>query len=193
MSLRLDLLRHGETESGGGFRGSLDDALTARGWAQMRTAVEGGRWDLLVSSPLQRCRAFAEELAQRQGSSWNWKTICANCISALGRALGGRPDGRPQRGARPLLGRSLRLYPPGGEPLSEFEARVLAAQRRLRQRHAGRRVLLVTHGGVIRLLLACARGLPRERLLQVDVGHGALFGLRAGEGDDRWHECREGE
>ncbi|MBF3202702.1 histidine phosphatase family protein, partial [Pseudomonas aeruginosa] len=23
--------------------------------------------------------------------------------------------------------------------------------------------------------------------------HGALFGLRAGEGDDRWHECREGE
>ncbi len=67
MSLRLDLLRHGETESGGGFRGSLDDALTARGWAQMRTAVEGGRWDLLVSSPLQRCRAFAEELAQRQG------------------------------------------------------------------------------------------------------------------------------
>ncbi len=52
MSLRLDLLRHGETESGGGFRGSLDDALTARGWAQMRTAVEGGRWDLLVSSPL---------------------------------------------------------------------------------------------------------------------------------------------
>ncbi|MGV8769605.1 histidine phosphatase family protein, partial [Pseudomonas aeruginosa] len=37
------------------------------GWAQMRTAVEGGRWDLLVSSPLQRCRAFAEELAQRQG------------------------------------------------------------------------------------------------------------------------------
>ena len=85
MSLRLDLLRHGETESGGGFRGSLDDALTARGWAQMRTAVEGGRWDLLVSSPLQRCRAFAEELAQRQGSSWNWKTICANCISAIGR------------------------------------------------------------------------------------------------------------
>ncbi len=83
--------------------------------------------------------------------------------------------------------------PPGGEPLSEFEARVLVAQRRLRQRHAGRRVLLVTHGGVIRLLLARARGLPREHLLQVDVGHGALFGLRAGEGDDRWHECREGE
>ena len=28
MTLRLDMLRHGETELGGGLRGSLDDALT---------------------------------------------------------------------------------------------------------------------------------------------------------------------
>ena len=28
MSLQLDLLRHGETTGGSGFRGSLDDALT---------------------------------------------------------------------------------------------------------------------------------------------------------------------
>ena len=30
--LYLDLLRHGETELGGGLRGSLDDALTEQGW-----------------------------------------------------------------------------------------------------------------------------------------------------------------
>lgn len=194
MSLRLDLLRHGETESGGGFRGSLDDALTARGWAQMRTAVEGGRWDLLVSSPLQRCRAFAEELAQRQGIELELENDLRELHFGAweGRSAAALMDGHSE-----ALGRfwadPYAFTPPGGEPLSEFEARVLAAQRRLRQRHAGRRVLLVTHGGVIRLLLACARGLPRERLLQVDVGHGALFGLRAGEGGDRWHECREGE
>ncbi|PKL97114.1 MAG: histidine phosphatase family protein, partial [Gammaproteobacteria bacterium HGW-Gammaproteobacteria-9] len=35
MTTRIDLLRHGETEQGGGFRGSLDDALTERGWQQM--------------------------------------------------------------------------------------------------------------------------------------------------------------
>ena len=33
--LTLDLLRHGETELGGGFRGSLDDLLTPLGWQQM--------------------------------------------------------------------------------------------------------------------------------------------------------------
>ena len=64
MSVRLDLLRHGETELGGGLRGSLDDALTELGWSQMREAVIGqGPWDRIVSSPLQRCRLFAEELA----------------------------------------------------------------------------------------------------------------------------------
>ena len=45
MSVRLDLLRHGETELGGGLRGSLDDALTELGWAQMHEAVQGqGPW-----------------------------------------------------------------------------------------------------------------------------------------------------
>jgi len=63
MTLHLDLLRHGETELGGGLRGSLDDALTANGWAQMRAAVAGqGPWDRLISSPLQRCARFAQEL-----------------------------------------------------------------------------------------------------------------------------------
>ena len=66
MILHLDLLRHGETELGGGLRGSLDDALTANGWVQMREAVVArGPWDRLISSPLQRCARFAEELGAR--------------------------------------------------------------------------------------------------------------------------------
>jgi alpha-ribazole phosphatase len=43
-------------------------------------------------------------------------------------------------------------------------------------------VLLVSHGGVMRLLLSQARGLPREQLLNVEVGHGALFSLRVQSG-----------
>jgi alpha-ribazole phosphatase len=72
--------------------------------------------------------------------------------------------------------------PPDGEPLVDFEARVLDALERLHARFAGRHLLVVTHGGVMRLLLARARGLPRGDLLQVEVGHGALQRLRAGAG-----------
>jgi alpha-ribazole phosphatase len=71
--------------------------------------------------------------------------------------------------------------PPGGEPLLAFEARILAALQRLQAKHAGERLLLVTHGGVIRLLLARARGLPRNDLLQVNVGHAQRFRLSLNE------------
>jgi alpha-ribazole phosphatase len=38
-------------------------------------------------------------------------------------------------------------------------------------------VLLISHGGVMRLLLAQARGLPRQQLLNVEVAHASLFSL----------------
>ena len=37
----LDLLRDGEAEQGGGLRGRIDDALTARGWTQNHDASPG--------------------------------------------------------------------------------------------------------------------------------------------------------
>ncbi len=166
----------------------LEPALLRRRYdLHLLLSPEGVAW----SADGQRCQP---ELAQRQAIELELENDLRELHFGAweGRSAAALMDGHSE-----ALGRfwadPYAFTPPGGEPLSEFEARVLAAQRRLRQRHAGRRVLLVTHGGVIRLLLACARGLPRERLLQVDVGHGALFGLRAGEGDDRWHECREGE
>lgn len=68
MILHLDLLRHGETELGGGLRGSLDDALTDKGWAQMRQAVAGqGPWDRLVSSPCSAVRASPKNWRCSQG------------------------------------------------------------------------------------------------------------------------------
>ncbi|MNF05251.1 hypothetical protein D3C80_2049380 [compost metagenome] len=54
----------------------------------------------------------------------------------------------------------------------------MAAVVRLQQELAGQRVLLVTHGGVMRLLLAQARGLPPQQLLQVEVAHAALHGVQ---------------
>ena len=54
---------------------------------------------------------------------------------------------------------------------------------RLSDELAGQRVLLITHGGVIRLLLAQARGLPPAQLLQVDVPHASLLGVRWDAGE----------
>lgn len=179
MSLRLDLLRHGETELGGGLRGSLDDALTANGWTQMRTAVvDGGPWDRIVSSPLQRCARFAAELGEQLNLS-------VHLDKDLQELHFGAWEGQSAAALMETDAEALGLFwadpygftPPQGEPVSDFSARVLAAIARLQAAYAGERILLVSHGGVMRLLLAQARGLPREQLLNVEVGHGALFAL----------------
>ncbi|WP_226454973.1 alpha-ribazole phosphatase family protein [Pseudomonas sp. AF03-9] len=180
MTLHLDLLRHGETELGGGLRGSLDDALTAKGWEQMRAAVVAqGPWHRLVSSPLQRCARFAEELgAQLQ--------VPVSLEPDLQELHFGAWEGQSAAALMETDAEALGLFwadpysftPPEGEAVSDFSDRVLGAVARLHQAHAGERVLLVSHGGVMRLLLARARGLPREQLLNVEVGHGALFNLQ---------------
>jgi alpha-ribazole phosphatase len=178
--MQLDLLRHGETELGGGLRGSLDDALTAKGWEQMRAAVlTKGPWDRLVSSPLQRCARFAEELGERLG-------LPVQLDKDLQELHFGAWEGQSAAALMETDAQALGLFwadpygftPPEGEPVIQFSARVLAAVERLHQAYSGERVLLISHGGVMRLLLAQARGLPREQLLNVEVGHGALFSLR---------------
>lgn len=181
MSLRLDLLRHGETVSGGGFRGSIDDALTDAGWAQMHEGLAQLQhgWNALVSSPLQRCAAFAAELAERQA-------LPLQLEPGLQELHFGDWEGQSALQLMASAEKELGLFwndpyaftPPQGETLLAFEARVLAALARVQQRHAGQHVLLVTHGGVMRLLLARTRGLPREQLMQVEVAHGATFSLQ---------------
>lgn len=182
MTLRLDLLRHGETEFGGGLRGSLDDALTDTGWQQMRAAVAelavDAPWDRIVSSPLQRCARFAQELSAKLSLpvhlDADLQELHFGDWEGIGTAQLMETDAEG-------LGRfwedPYTFTPPNGEPVLAFAERVLGAIERLQRAYDGERILLISHGGVMRLLLAQARCLPREQLLQVVVGHGGLFGL----------------
>lgn len=195
MKLELDMLRHGETCGGGGFRGRLDDELSERGWSQLREAtVAAGPWQRIISSPLRRCAAFASQLAAERNlpfevepelreldfGAWEGLTAADLMVS------------HSEELAR-FWNDPYAFTPPQGEPVADFEARVLSALERLTDRYAGERVLLVTHAGVMRLLLAQARGLPRAKLLQVEVGHAALFGLTTGFHDvTLWLEERCG-
>lgn len=179
MTLRLDLLRHGETEQGGGLRGSLDDALTPLGWQQMRDAVAEARtWDRIVSSPLQRCVRFADELSARLGLPMqlepDLQELHFGDWEGIGTAQLMETDAE---GLGRFWENPYTFTPPRGEAVVAFSERVLGAVRRLQLAHDGERVLLISHGGVMRLLLAQARGLPREQLLQVIVGHGDLFAI----------------
>lgn len=184
MTLSLDMLRHGVTDAGPGFRGSSDDALTEQGRQQMQLALAGQTgWDLVISSPLQRCESFARQFAEAHG-------LPLRIEADLRELHFGTWEGRNSaevlledpEGLGKFWNDPYRFTPPGAEPVKDFAKRVLGAVERLHAELDGKRVLLVTHGGVMRLLLARARNLPENQLLQVEVGYGALHGLQVAAG-----------
>lgn len=171
----IDLLRHGEAEGGARYRGSTDDPLTAAGWRQMEAAVAGqGPWERIVTSPRARCAAFARALAKRYGrilevdERWSeidfgaWEGRTAEALMAE------EPEALERFWRDPLT-----HPPPGGEPLPAFRDRVLAAWRELVSRCQGERVLIITHGGPIRVVAAHLTGRPLTHLLAIPVplGH----------------------
>ncbi|WXL27826.1 histidine phosphatase family protein [Ectopseudomonas mendocina] len=179
MTLLIELIRHGESELAGSFRGSTDDPLTEKGWSQLREAVAGEqRWNHIVSSPLQRCSRFAQELALTLGCELTLR-------DDLQELHFGAWEGRSSADLYKTDAAALSQFwddpyaftPPEAESLMDFEHRVLGALQQLYLQHKGERLLLVTHGGVIRLLVARARGLPRKGLLQVNVGFAQRFRL----------------
>lgn len=188
--ITLDLLRHGETELSGGFRGSLDDALTERGWNEMRSATQSVRpWTQVISSPLRRCADFAQQLAEKQ------QLPLAHWAGLRELHFGdweGRHASELMEQHADDLGRfwsdPYGFTPPHGEPVSDFSDRVFESVEQLRSRYAGQHLLVVTHGGVMRLLLAKARDLPRADMLQVEVAHGQLSRLQI-DATGEFREC----
>lgn len=175
----IGLLRHGEVEGGTRFRGHTDDPLTCAGFAQMHTATQTGPcWTRVISSPLRRCAEFAEVFAQQRGLP-----LCFD--SRLKELHFGTWEGRSplevSSEAPDALARfwddPLGCPPPQGESLAQLQERVLAAWHGIAAVSAGHAVLLVTHGGVIRVLLCHVLQKPLTHLLSFEVPHGALYGV----------------
>lgn len=173
----IELLRHGDTGQRG-LRGRLDDALTTLGWQQLRQATQDGHWDAVVSSPLQRCAAFASELAAARGLPLRLQPGLAEYDFGdwegvpLAEIARDQPDALQRFWADPLA-----FPPPGAEPLAAFAARVDAALQTIVAEYAGQRVLVITHGGVIRLLRCREQQRPLSEMTGIEVAHAALHRL----------------
>jgi alpha-ribazole phosphatase/probable phosphoglycerate mutase len=63
---------------------------------------------------------------------------------------------------------------PNGESFSQLRSRVLAALESLLRDHRSESIVVVTHAGVIRLLLAQALGIPDRHIFRLAQGYGAI-------------------
>jgi alpha-ribazole phosphatase len=176
----LDLMRHGEPVGGRKYRAQSDDPLPETGWAQMHAAAgEAAPWTRIGASPLLRCRAFAETLADSHGLP----LALDERLKEVGFGeWEGKSAAEIEQGAPGTLARfkadPVNARPAGAEPLADFHARVAIALDDLLAQHASQHVLLVGHAGVMRMALAWALHIPLEHAYRVEVATASLTRLR---------------
>ena len=180
----IDLLRHGKPEGGEMFRGHTDVALSEEGWQQMRQATavgpeEGAPWQRVVYSPLSRCKAFAQNLATqwdlpsyehadfREISFGDWDGKSFELLQAE------QPEALKHYWRDPI-----NHSPPNGEPMEQFQARLQRGWQSLLDDFMGEHVLLVAHGGVIRVLLAQMLDMPMSAMVRFEVPYACMSRLK---------------
>ena len=196
IKLHLDLLRHGETALSHTLRGHLDDALTEHGWLQMQSTVQQQldaqiQWDVIISSPLQRCQNFAAALAKqlelplllnaeiKEMYFGDWEGIATQTIY----------ENEPELLAN-FWQFPTQYHAPNGESLNQFQQRVMHGFNEIyvqMQQHNWNRALIVTHGGVIKLLTCLARQHKLDELLTMPAELGKLYALKLTQVDNQIH------
>lgn len=189
------IIRHPQTVANteGRFVGRGDSPLTEVGKEQilaLTAYMEQWKPNVVFTSPLKRALMTAQaivscgipvnvvedlqeiDFGRAEGLTWNE-------ITTLGMKIDYLRNGAAQD-ANDLGGPGDGPVAPGGESWSEFESRVRAAA--VACEGAGSRVVIVTHGGVFRTLLAHWLGLPMESSWRFSVPNAGVATLRVIDG-----------
>lgn len=188
--LRLLIVRHGETvwNREGRFQGHTDVPLSEVGvrqaqWLAARLTAES--LTAVWSSDLERARTTAEIVAEAQGLPvqttpllremrlGNWEGLTARDIAARGE----------ETLYQDYLRNSVVHRPPDAEPLTEVWERMQKVQQQLHERYAVSGttdipdipvVVVVGHGGSLRVLLCAALDAPLSSLNRIVLDNASL-------------------
>jgi alpha-ribazole phosphatase len=178
-SLRLILVRHGEPSVAVDdlCYGRLDIKLSGKGRRQIRGTLpflKLARPNALYTSTLRRALDSALIVGNALGLS-------PQPVQELAEIDFGNFEGRTYSEIQVLFPIEYKLWMeqpstvtfPGGENFTSLKRRVLGFIGTLRQRHEGHTVVIVAHGGVNRVILAEALGIPDAMAFRLDQSHAA--------------------
>ena len=166
MTTRFVVLRHGETHWNleSRIQGHEDSELTPLGVQQARALGErmrGEVFDLLVASDLGRAMSTARRIGEVTGHEVvpDPRLRERNYGECQGLTYGELDHQYPD-----LFSAVREVDPdvpvPGGETRREFHDRVKAAFDALAREHEGRRLVVVSHGGVLAMLYRAIHSIP---------------------------------
>lgn len=158
---QIGFLRHGQTDWNINFllQGVTDIPMNETGIAQVQmaaTAIKKDDWDILLTSPLNRARKSAEIIAETAG----FDQVMEHPL-LIERSFG-EAEGLSHEQWREKYSSLDEI--PGGESRTELAARSHSLLELFASEFSGMRVLAVSHGALIRNLIAIAsqNELPRD-------------------------------
>lgn len=133
-------------------------------------------YDVIISSPSQRCRLLADFLKfdyqtderLREMNFGNWELKKWTDI--------------PEEEINPWYKDFIHVKASGGENLLEMQTRVLSFWQELIQKKNMDKVLLITHAGVIRLILQAVLQFPLENMFSIQIDYGKKVIIYVNEG-----------
>jgi probable phosphoglycerate mutase len=167
------IIRHGETVENlaGIIQGHYDSSLNEVGMQQAEAVAERLKnepFDVFYSSDLRRAVHTAEAIARKNGMAFETLPELREWhLGVLEKQSADR-----MRELYPAVMDAFKHAPlqdvavPEGESHSAFHNRICQVMEELASRHAGKRILLVTHGGVLREIFRLTAGVPLPRNAQ---------------------------
>ena len=175
MTTTLILIRHGETEWNreGRVQGHLDSALTPDGFAQAQACalrLQSDSIDHVIASDLARARHTAEILNAALDLPIRFEPALRERCFGIGE---GKTYAELDAMHPELLSRIRSTDPDfaidGGESRRQFHQRVTGALAKIIEQHAGKRILVVTHGGVLGVIHRWLNELPIASAHKVEI------------------------
>ncbi|MFM2317417.1 MAG: hypothetical protein RLZZ215_38 [Pseudomonadota bacterium] len=166
----IDLLKHGRVATPSLFAAPADEPLGMEGWKQLTLATQQGSWDVIYSSTTRRCHDFARLLAQRLGCEFI--PDARLCELNFGAWVGLTQEeiyARDPELLHQYYFQPRRFIAPEGESMDFFMWRVAEVWGELLVTHQGKRILILTHTGVIRALIAKALDVLYQKSLRFAV------------------------
>lgn len=172
------LLRHGDTGRPGVYIGSSDICLSPEGTQQVCATgklLRSQKFDRVLCSPLLRCRQSWQQL----------QLDLPLCVDGLLKEVDfGDWEGKSFTEIQGENPEAVALWIndphgfsfPGGDSLADFYRRVHFVYQRLLE-DDGKKILLITHGGIIRHLLCLFLGIPMDKYLLFDIQTGAYSSI----------------
>lgn len=171
----IELLRHGELVTPDLFCAPPKEPVGINGWKQMTLATRDAQWDVVITSPSRRCHDFARQLTQRLNCPLDIDHRFAemNFGDWIGLKQTDIWEQYPEL-MQQLWYQPRRFIAPNGEAMEDFITRVKTAWDETLNQYAGQRILLITHAGVIRVLLAQVLDILYQKTLRINVGYAQI-------------------